>query len=76
MEGAAGTALEVTYPPTGEVIARLREATPVLVDKAVRHARVAQKKWAAWSGTERGRVLRRAVNIMRERNRELSVLET
>ena len=28
------------------------------------------------SGTERGRVLRRAADIMRDRNRELSILET
>ncbi|MGB0534558.1 MAG: betaine-aldehyde dehydrogenase, partial [Paracoccaceae bacterium] len=32
--------------------------------------------WAARSGTERGRVLRRAADLIRARNRELSVLET
>ena len=36
----------------------------------------AQKAWARLSGTERGRVLQRAAAIMRERNRELSILET
>jgi betaine-aldehyde dehydrogenase len=33
-------------------------------------------EWAAWTATDRGRVLRRAADIMRDRNHELSVLET
>ncbi|WP_292311615.1 betaine-aldehyde dehydrogenase, partial [Marivivens sp.] len=33
-------------------------------------------EWAAMTGTERGRILRRAADIMRDRNYDLSVLET
>lgn len=71
-----GAALDVVYPATGAVIARLHAATPALVERALASAQAAQGAWAALSGTERGRVLRRAADLMRERNRELSVVET
>jgi betaine-aldehyde dehydrogenase len=76
VEDSAGTPLDVVYPATGEVIARLHSATPAIIEKALQAAQRAQKQWAALSGTERGRVLRRAADIMRTRNRALSVLET
>ena len=76
IEDTAGDVIEVTYPATGEVIARLHAATPAIIDKALAAARRAQKEWAGWSGTERGRVLRRAADIIRDRNHDLSVLET
>ncbi|AXT27929.1 betaine-aldehyde dehydrogenase [Ruegeria sp. AD91A] len=76
VEDANGAALEVIYPATGEVIARLHSATPAIIDKALNSAKNAQAAWAALSGTERGRILRRASDIMRERNYDLSVLET
>ena len=75
-EDPAGTAFESRYPATGEVIARLTAATAATVDAAVAAATEAQKAWAAMPGRERGRVLRRAADLMRERNRELSILET
>jgi betaine-aldehyde dehydrogenase len=58
------------------VIAQLHEATPDVIETTITKALEAQKIWAAYSGTERGRVLRRAADIMRERNHDLSVLET
>ncbi|MGM0584391.1 MAG: betaine-aldehyde dehydrogenase [Pseudomonadota bacterium] len=76
LEDAAGAEMPVIHPADGRVIATLREATPAVIDRALDSARAAQAKWAALSGTERGRVLRRAADIMRERNRELSELET
>lgn len=76
VEDTAGEPIEVIYPATGEVIAKVHAATPAIVDKALASAERAQKEWAAMSGTERGRVLRRAADIMRERNHDLSVLET
>ena len=44
--------------------------------KAVTSAKAAQKAWAKTAPVERGRILRRAADIIRERNRELSELET
>lgn len=76
VEDADGAAIEVIYPATGQVIARLHSATPAVVNKALNSAKNAQAAWAALSGTERGRILRRASDIMRERNYDLSVLET
>ncbi len=76
LEDAAGAALPVIYPATGQVIATLHEATPAVIEAALIAARDAQAEWAAMSGTERGRILRRAADIMRDRNRELSILET
>ncbi|WP_170382112.1 betaine-aldehyde dehydrogenase [Ruegeria atlantica] len=76
VEDTNGAPIDVIYPATGEVIARLHSATPEIVNKALNSAKQAQAEWAAMSGTERGRVLRRAADIMRDRNYELSVLET
>ena len=63
-------------PATGEVLAHIEVAGPAVVDAAVAKARVAQKKWAAMTGTERGRILRRVADILRARNKELAELET
>jgi len=76
VEDTSGAPIDVIYPATGEVIARLHSATPAIVDQALNSSKAAQKAWAAVSGTERGRILRRASDIMRDRNRELSILET
>jgi betaine-aldehyde dehydrogenase len=76
VEDTAGTAFESIYPATGEVIARLHAATPAIVEKAIAAAKRAQPEWAAMSPTARGRILKRAAEIMRARNRELSELET
>ncbi|WP_411890205.1 betaine-aldehyde dehydrogenase [Yoonia sp. SDW83-1] len=76
IEDKAGDVIEVIYPATGEIIAKLHAATPAIVDQALASAKRAQKEWAGWTATDRGRVLRRAADIMRDRNHDLSVLET
>jgi betaine-aldehyde dehydrogenase len=76
VEDTNGTPIDVIYPATGEKIATVYAATPAIVEQAIESARNAQAAWAAMSGTERGRILRRAEQIMRERNHDLSVLET
>lgn len=76
VEDTAGAVIDVIYPATGEVIARLHSATPAIIDQALEAARQAQAQWAAMTGTERGRILRRAADIMRDRNHDLSVIET
>ncbi|GLQ27271.1 betaine-aldehyde dehydrogenase [Sulfitobacter pacificus] len=76
VEDTAGTAIDVIYPATGEKIATVHAATPAIVEQAISAAKNAQAAWAAMSGTERGRILRKASEIMRERNHDLSVLET
>ena len=76
VEDTTGTEIPVIYPATGETIATVYAATPAIVEQAIASAEAAQEAWACLSGTERGRILRRAADIMRARNRELSVLET
>ena len=76
VEDTRGDLIEVIYPATGKVIAQVHAATPAIIDQALAAATRAQKQWAAMTGAERGRVLRRASDIMRTRNRDLSVLET
>ncbi|QEE35029.1 betaine-aldehyde dehydrogenase [Octadecabacter sp. SW4] len=76
VEDTDGEVIDVIYPATGKVIAQVHAATPAIVAQALDAATRAQKEWAAMSGTERGRILRRAADIMRARNRDLSVLET
>ena len=76
MEDREGTVFPVIYPATGQVIATLRAATPEVIDAALAAAVAAQKDWAAMTGRARGRVLSDAARLMRERNRDLSVLET
>ncbi|HDZ83234.1 MAG TPA: betaine-aldehyde dehydrogenase [Roseobacter sp.] len=76
VEDTNGTPIEVIYPATGETIATVHAATPAVIEKAITVARAAQVEWARMSGAERGRILRRAADIMRERNHDLSILET
>ena len=76
LEDAAGAAMPVIFPGTGEQIAELHEATPAVVEAALAAAKSAQGAWAALMPVERGRILRRAADIIRACNRELSELET
>jgi len=67
---------KVINPASGSVLAELTADGAEQIDAAVLRAQAAQKKWAALSGAERGRVLHRAARLLRERNEELAVLET
>jgi betaine-aldehyde dehydrogenase len=64
------------HPADRSVIAELRFAEPGLIERAVTAAQAGFDAWSATPPAERGRVLRRAAEIIRERNRELSVLES
>jgi betaine-aldehyde dehydrogenase len=76
MEDTAGAEMPLIYPATGERLGVVHAATPEVIEAALRSASDAQRDWAALTGAERGRVLTRAAAILRERNRELSELET
>jgi betaine-aldehyde dehydrogenase len=75
-EDAAGEAFDVSNPATGEVIARLHNATPAVIEAVMASARAGFAIWSAMPPAERGRVLRRAADIIRAQNPELSALET
>ena len=76
VEDTAGAEIEVIYPATGEVIARLHEATHAVIEQAIASAQAAQKAWGATRPVERARILRRAVDIIRDRSPQLAELET
>lgn len=76
VEDKTGREIPVYFPATGERIATLFGATDAIIEKAILAAERAQKEWASWSPVERGRVLRRVADIIRERNQPLSLLET
>lgn len=63
-------------PANGEILAEVQRATEADVERAVVSAERGQKIWAAMTGTERSRILLRAVEILRQRNDELAQLET
>ena len=63
-------------PATGEVLATIKVSGAAEIDAAVETAHAAQHAWAARTGAERGRILRRAAEILRSRNAELAELET
>ena len=73
---AESGSFETINPATGEVLARIAIAGEANVERAVEAARRGQREWAARTGAERGRVLKRAADLLRARNAELAELET
>ena len=71
-----GASIPVIYPATGETVAMLHSATENIVELAVEAARAAQPAWARLKPVERGRILRRAADLLRARNEDLARLET
>ena len=63
-------------PATGEILGHVVAAGPAEVNAAVAAALKGQQVWAATPAVERARVLRRAADLLRSRNRELAELET
>ncbi|MFT8886485.1 MAG: betaine-aldehyde dehydrogenase [Acetobacter papayae] len=73
---STGERFPVINPATGEVLTQAESATAETMAAAVETARAGQKVWAAMTGAERGRILRRAADLLRENNSELARLET
>ncbi|WP_407492805.1 betaine-aldehyde dehydrogenase [Pseudooceanicola sp. MF1-13] len=76
VEDPSGAEIPVVFAATGKRIATVHAGTPDVVDQALAAAKAAQAEWVAWSPRDRGRVLTRAAQIIRDRNEELSQLET
>ncbi len=75
-DAGSDATFEAINPANGEVLAKVQRATKEDVERAVVSAEKGQKIWAAMTAMERSRILRRAVEILRERNDELAALET
>ena len=72
-----GERFAVSNPATGEELAQVARAGPDDLERAVAGAAEASATgtWARTSATERGVVLRRAADLIRERSEELAWLE-
>lgn len=73
---AAGDRFASINPANGEVLGYVSVAGADEVNAAVRAAQRGQAQWAALTGAERARVLRRAAHLLRSRNQPLAELET
>jgi acyl-CoA reductase-like NAD-dependent aldehyde dehydrogenase len=73
-----GGTFEVYDPSTGDVLATVAKATKADVRRAVQSARAAleSKAWAGITPAERGRLLFRMAQAIRDRAEELSTLES
>ena len=76
VDATSGETFDTVDPATGETLAAVQQASAADVDRAVQSARDGQREWAALTAMQRSRILRRAVEILRERNDELAALET
>jgi len=72
----SGRTFATINPAHGEVLAEIEAASPADIDHAVKTAQKGQKIWAAYSAVGRGRILNRAVEILRARNDEIALIET
>jgi len=74
--GAAGESFAVVDPATGEPFTRVARAAPADVDLAVQEAREAleDRRWSVIAPLERGRILSRIGELVRERADELAGL--
>jgi betaine-aldehyde dehydrogenase len=78
VDGATGATFPVHDPSTEEVIAHVQDGSPADVDRAVAAARRAfdQGPWATTTAQERGRVLFRLAEKVRQHHAALSELES
>ncbi|WCN07854.1 betaine-aldehyde dehydrogenase [Marinomonas mediterranea] len=75
VESSTGEHFETINPATGDVIATVEQAGEKELQAAIDSAKEGQKVWAAMTGVERGRILKRAADLLREKNDELALLE-
>ena len=76
VSASSGETFTVVNPFDGSHLATVQQAAKADVDAAVAAAHRGQCHWAAMTGMQRGRILNRAVALLRERNDELAELET
>ena len=71
-----GEMFTTVHPGANTVICEVEQAGQREVDAAVASAREGFEMWSAMTAMERSRILRRAVQIIRERNDDLAALDT
>ncbi|HUE89802.1 MAG TPA: aldehyde dehydrogenase family protein [Vicinamibacterales bacterium] len=73
-----GGTIDVYDPSSGEVLATVAKSTKADVDRAVQSARAAldSKAWGGLAPAERGRIMTRMAQMLRDRAEELATLES
>ncbi|MFT8719703.1 betaine-aldehyde dehydrogenase [Acetobacter sp.] len=72
----SGEYFQTINPATGDVLADVQIAGEAEHKAAVESAKQGQKIWARMTGTERGRILRKAADLLRRDNDMLARIET
>ncbi|SDI96022.1 betaine-aldehyde dehydrogenase [Paraburkholderia steynii] len=75
VDATSGVTFDSFDPATGELLAHVQQASEADIDRAVQSAREGQRVWAAMTAMQRSRILRRAVELLREHNDALAELE-
>lgn len=75
VKSTSGETFDNINPANGELICKVEHASPAEVEEAIKRAQEGFAVWSAMTGAERGRILNRAAQLLRERNRELAELE-
>ena len=75
VNATSGKTYDNVFPATGEVISKVHVASEDDIDKAVKIAQKAQKEWAKLAPKDRGEILYRAAQILRQRNDEIAMEE-
>jgi acyl-CoA reductase-like NAD-dependent aldehyde dehydrogenase len=75
---ADGKTAPVYEPATGNVLAQVAQATAADVDNAVKtaHARFTEGAWKQMRSRERGQILQRIANLIREKSEMLAQIES
>nr|WP_041658025.1 betaine-aldehyde dehydrogenase [Azoarcus sp. KH32C] len=75
LPNASGETFDDINPATGALLCRVEQAGAPEVEHAVQSAAEGFAQWSEMTGAERGRILNRAAQLLRARNRELAELE-
>ncbi|PCN48827.1 NAD-dependent succinate-semialdehyde dehydrogenase [Curtobacterium sp. 'Ferrero'] len=76
VDAADGATFDVVDPATGDVLARIADATPADGLRALDAADAARHGWATTPPRQRAEVLRRAFDLLQERREEFALLMT
>ena len=74
-EATSGKTFQNINPSTNQLIGEIESASVNDVNKAIESAKEGFAIWSKMSGTERGRILKKAADLLRERNKELADIE-
>ena len=75
MANQSGETFPVINPGTGDVIYEMEVADESIQQAVIESAKTGFAQWSAMSGMQRGRILLKAVALLRERNDELAEIE-